>query len=174
MVSLGLIIGALLVFLVVVGVGIYLLIRFTSNGTTGSTGATGSTGNVCSSCTIVNNACSAPSTLKRGYGATGDIGCSTSCRNSSNTVTVSGCVAPQCNSIYCTPQATLYTNLNSDGTFFNFCSSVIGTSFPVTNCNQSLTAEQLGSLPMPGTSIINSSLHPIFITTTNLSIYQTT
>jgi hypothetical protein len=168
MVSAGLIVLGLVVLVLIIGIALYILIRRNNSGTTGSTG---STGNVCSTCTTVKNGCSGSGTLKIGY--TG-ANCSAECKQSSSSVSVSGCVAPLCGSQYCTPQSALYTNIKNDGTLYNFCNTGINTAFPSNTCNTPLTAQQLSALIIPRSSVLNAVLNPIFITTTKLSIYQTT
>jgi len=172
MVSTELIIIGLIVLVVIIGVAIFFVIRETTNH--GITGTTGSTGNTCSTCTVVPNGCSASGILQIGFTGSTGKSCSSQCMQTTSTLATSGCVGPTCGSPYCTPQSALYTNLNGSGNLFNFCSSGLGTSLPSNSCNVPLTAQQLGSLVIQGSSIINSVLNPIFITTTFLSIYQTT
>lgn len=184
--TLYLIVAGLLLLLIIVIVVIYFLIRNVNN--QGTTGTTGSTGNPCSTCIVLNEACSAPNSLKIGYtdttgstGATGTTGttgitvpCNQTCLNTTLNIPVSGCIAPVCNSKFCTPQATLYTNLNSAGVLYNFCGDTYQQSWPNIGCNISLTGQQLANLPMTTSSFNNSIINPIFITTTFLSIYQNT
>lgn len=169
MVSATVIVIILVVVVLIIGIALFLLVR--SNSNKGTTGSTGSTGNVCSTCTTVPNACVSANVLKIGY--TG-VNCSSSCKQSSSITPVSGCVAPACGSAFCTPQAALYTNLSSTGTLYNFCNTGVSTAYPPNSCNVSLTAQQLGSLTIPASSVTNAILNPVFITTPYLSIYQTT
>jgi hypothetical protein len=168
MVSETLIIILLILFVLIISVVIYFLIRRNNNSNGGTTGSTGSS---CTACTVVSNGCSSAGVLTIGY--TGS-NCNATCKQTVTTTPVVGCVGPQCGSIYCTPQQALYTNLNSTNTLVNFCSSGANTSYPSNTCNVSLTGQQLGSLIVPGSSVINQNLQPVFITTTYLSIYQTT
>jgi len=156
----------------IIGIVIFFVIRGTTH--SGTTGTTGSTGNVCSTCTIVPNGCSASGILQVGFTGSTGLTCSIQCMETTSTVATSGCVAPSCKSVYCAPQAALYTNLNGTGNLFNFCSSGLGTSLASNSCNVPLTGQQLGSLVIQSSSINNSIINPIFITTTFLSIYQTT
>ncbi len=172
MVSTEVIIIALIVLVVIIGVAIFFVIRGTTS--SGVTGTTGSTGSICSTCSVVPNGCSASGILQIGFTGSTGITCSTQCMATTSTVATSGCVPPSCGSIYCTPQAALYTNLNGTGNLYNFCSSGFGTSLTSNSCNVPLTAQQLGSLVIQSSSVNNSNLNPIFITTTFLSIYQTT
>lgn len=172
MVSTGVIIGIVVAIIVIIIIlVVILLLASRRSGNTGTTGITGATG-CATQCTTNPMGCSAPNTLAVSFSGTN---CPGSCKTGTNTLTLSGCVVPQCGSPTCNFQQALYMNLNpATGSLFNICSSgATGSGLIANPCPNPITGTFLASLNVQGSSISNNKINPIFITTIFGSIYGT-
>jgi hypothetical protein len=163
-----------------------IIIYIKSKPSTGNTGITGASGTCSAQCTTYVKNCTGTNQLTFGFtGATGSS-CPSSCLTSTGTTTVAGCAAPICNSVYCQPQAALYSSINSSNSVISFCSTgttgITGTTGVTGIANSGLTPNPctdmttsgifLSQLSVQSSSITNNKIFPIFITTINKSIYQ--
>jgi hypothetical protein len=163
----------IVVVAVVLIVAIAAIVIYVSSRPSNSGGVTGASGGCTSICTSYPLGCNATNQLTVGF--TGSS-CPSSCSSTTQSVTVSGCVAPVCNSIYCSPQQAQYTSLNSSNTLYNQCSSgATGSGFFPNPCtDQTSSGAYLASLTVQPSNIPSNQIYPIFITTIQNSIYQPT
>jgi hypothetical protein len=165
------IIAVVVLIIAIAAIIIYIRSKPSSSG--GSSGITGASGSCAAQCSTVSLGCSANNQLTIGF--TGS-NCPNSCLTSTQTTSVSGCLPPQCNSIYCNSQQVLYTGVNNSNTIINFCSTgATGTGVVSNSCvDRTTSGVFLNSLSVQSSSVANNQIFPIFLTTINKSIYQPT